>query len=294
LNPTKSYFNIPPGPCANKSWDIDTPSFASSSSKKKPVSKENGFDLYARKVMNFMLTAHSAKSGFMGVLQGTIRQTEKRAADQTPPGPPPPPVPALNQFFQSDYELGYGSLTADNNYMPSNTLFRGNMAVDKESGGFYVSIDDDAAGDVPFMFSTQVILRPNTPVDGKDQPVQGYMFLHPGRCWLTGDYPIVNPDFPLQIPDNATFVGAQVVYGKPATLWAFNGTVEGYSGVIVMAIAKSDNSIIFITVTPEYEDLPLGTYLIFNNFNTSKPDPETYGVPPGHCWDPIKGGPGSK
>jgi len=241
-----------------------------------------------------MLTAYSAKSGLMGVLQGTIRQSEKRAADQTPPGPPAPPVPALNQFFQSDYELGYGSLTADNNYMPSNTLFRGNMAVDKESGGFYVSIDDDSAGDVPFLFSTQVIIRPNTPADGKDQPVTGYMFLHPGRCWLTGDYPLVNPDFPLQIPSNATFVGQQAVYGKPATLWAFNGTVEGYSGVIVMAIANADNSIIFITVTPEYEDLPLGTYLIFNNFNTSKPDPETYGIPPGHCWDPIKGGPGSK
>jgi len=160
--------------------------------------------------------------------------------------------------------------------------------VDKESGGFFVNIADNQAEDVPFLFSSNVIIHPTA-----NGGVTPYMYLRPGRCWVTL-YPLVNPDFPIEIPPNATFVGYKTVYGEPATLWTYDGSFEGYDAEVQVAVATADNSILFIFLNGNLEGFPLGTYLIFNNFNASKPDPATYGVPSGACWDPTKTGPPHK
>jgi len=286
LNPAKSYFDVPPGPCANKSWNFEVPPTTSSRTSR------NGFEVMSNFLVKQLVTAYTAQSGFMGILQGNFQQKKQnKIAEQDPeqvPAPAPGPVPpSLHQFFQSDYEIGYGELKAADGFKPPNSLFRGNMAVDKVSGGFYVNIDDNQDADVPFLFSTNVILHPNP------TGVVGYWFLRPGRCWLTA-FPIVNPDFPIQIPPNATLVGSYKIYGNEATLWEFDGSLEGYGAAIQIAVSSADNKILFITLSPDYQDLPLGTYLIFSNFNASQPDPATYGVPPGHCWDPLTTGPGTK
>jgi len=288
LNPAKSYFNVPPGPCANKSWNEPAPKPKSTFSEDS--TPKNGFEMMGAYMVKKLLSLYTSKTGFLGMLLGNVQHKpatqvthHKRASAQNPPTPP-----VLHQYFQSDYEIGYGELLESNGYLPPNSLFQGNMAVDKLTGGFYINIDDDQDNDVPWLFSTSVILNPQA-----NGISAGYWYLRPGRCWLT-DYPLVNPDFPIEIPANATFVGKKTIYGKDATIWEFDGSFEGYDAAVQICVNNADNTIIFITLSPDFENLPLGTYLIFRNFNASKPDPATYGVPPGHCWDPIKGGPGTK
>jgi len=160
------------------------------------------------------------------------------------------------------------------------------MAVDKETGGFYCNIADDQYANVPFSLSTNVIFHP------VEDHVDSYLYLRPNRCWTTS-HPLVNPDFPLQIPPNANFLGNKIIYGNPATWWSFSGTFEAFRADITMAVNSNDHSIIFITIQPI--DLQnFGTYLIFQNFNATRPDPSTYGIPIGNCWDPTRNGPVTK
>jgi len=224
---------------------------------------------------------NSLTNYFLGNYEVKPTSTKRKVSDPTPP--------VLHQYFLSDYEVGYGVLDQTTGYKPPNSLFRGQMVVDKETGGFFINVADNQAADVPFMFSSSGIIHPT---DDKGN-IQAYWYLRPGRCWLT-TYPLVNPDFPIEIPSNATFVGYQTVYGEPATVWTYDGTFEGYDATILVAVANSDNSIIFISLDPNFDGFPLGTYLIFNNFNASKPDPTTYGAPSGYCWDPTKTGPPHK
>jgi len=292
LNPSKSFFDVPPGPCVNKSWNGDQHSnrhsFLASSEAIFPSAK---FGI-AGNIMNVLMHTHFAANGFLSFLLGTYTPGTSSAATRvrshvaSSSPPPPPSPPQLHQYFLSDYEVGYGVLDETNGFKPPNSLFRGQMVVDKVTGGFFINLADNQAADVPFMFSTSVIVHPTD--DRGD--VTGYLYLRPGRCWLT-TYPLVNPDFPLQIPNDATFMGSKTIYGQQATWWQFDGTFQGYDAVVQIAVATADNSILFIYLDPQFDAFPLGSYLIFNNFNSSKPDPATYGVPPGYCWDPTKTGP---
>jgi len=78
---------------------------------------------------------------------------------------------------------------------------------------------------------------------------------------------------------------------EKATVWEFQGAFEGYSGTIDIAVNSADNSVIFISLVPDFTGFNLGSYIIFENFNTSKPAPDTYGIPTGYCWDPTRTGP---
>jgi len=100
--------------------------------------------------------------------------------------------------------------------------------------------------------------------------------------------------FRLKFPQTPHLAEQKTIYGQAATLWTFDGSYEGYDATVDIAVSSVDNSIIFILLNPNFENFDLGTYLIFNNFNASKPDSATYAVPPGRCWDPIEGGPGTK
>jgi len=214
---------------------------------------------------------------------GYGRLSNEQAREATPGAPSPP---LLHQYFQSDYTLGYGALVEINGWAEPNSLFTGHMAIDKETGGFFVNIDDDQDADVPFLFSTNIVGNPADP-----KTTAGYMYLHPGRCWVS-PYRLINPDFPLSIPSDATYLGEKVIYGQKATVWQFEDEVyQGFYGTFAIAVASSDNTLLFITAGSN--NYGVESYLVFKNFNNTRPDPDTYAVPVGYCYDPIHGGPPS-
>jgi len=238
--------------------------------------------------MKFIFNTYTAQSGYLDLLTMNYKPklVQKPQLRHSAPDPTPP---ALHQYFSSDYQIGYGTLIEKEGWKPRLGFFRGQAVVDKESGGLYLNIADDQEADVPFSFTTSVIIHPND-----DKTVDGFWTLRPNRCWIT-PYPVANPDFPLQIPPTAKFLGNKVIYGKQATVWEFTGTFEGYDGEIQIAVASDDSTILFINLSPNIDpDLLLGSYVIFANFNASKPDASNYGIPAGQCWDPSKQGPGGK
>jgi len=266
-NPSKNYFNIPPGPCANHSInDI------------KPL------DLSPLSLLTYFGQASLYKS-LLGMAIGYGGLSNKEASEPESESDAPVP-PTLHQYFQSDYSLGYGALLEKNMWAEPNSVIKGHMTIDKETGGFFVNIDDDQDANVPFIFSTNIIGNPKSPKN-----VAGYMFLHPGRCWIS-PYPLINPDFPLSIPSDATYLGEKVIYGQTATLWQFTDEVYGgYSGTFEIAVASADKTLLFITGGSDIYGI--GSYLVFKNFNNTRPDPDTYAAPVGYCYDPIHGGPPS-
>lgn len=284
-NPSPTLFAIPPGRCVNHSINSAFSEF----SRIPAITNLPFLDT----ILKYAFTGLSSKAVFLDFLRGNVHATQtvqeeeedtKRSVSshlQTPPTPP-----TLHQYFQADYSIGYGILDPKDGFKPPNSLFTGQAIIDNEAGGCYIDIADDQAADVPFEFATNVIVNP---VDQTN--TNGYLYLRPNRCWIAEG--LQNPNFPIQIPSSAQYVGDFTIYGTPSTLWSFDGALEGVSGTVNIAVSKSDQSIVFISVVVDYS-FTFGTYLIFENFNASKPDPAAFGAPAGICWDPTKNGPGGK
>jgi len=209
---------------------------------------------------------------FFGPGQRLHSGTQKRTTRLQDPTPP-----TLHQFFSSQYVLGYGAITQANKWVQPNNIFKGQLYVDKISGGFYWSILDNQDANVPWTFSTTFITTP-TP-----NAVNGYQFLQNGRCWTLGFAD--NPDIPISIPADATFVGKFTVDGTPVQIWEFPYSSTYGNAKVQIAVVVPDNTILFINIGVEAFLYEAGTYFYFQNFNTSKPDPSTYQTPPGPCPD---------
>jgi len=183
-------------------------------------------------------------------------------------GDPSPPI--INKQFTLNYTISAVDYS-DN----STELFSGFLALDYKNGGGRLEFSGEEY--VPIYISTNFIVHP----DPTTQELIGYMFEAP-LCWNMGSVPIdFLVLFPLEIPDDATFIGNVTVNGQLASKWLWSESYEGYSVEIEMWVAYSNSAIerIYIRQIP-YIDILLWE---FTNQKIGPFNPKIYGVPNLNC-----------
>jgi len=258
-------WQTPAGPCPQHVGIFPSPS---------PFSFKGLLDMWQG-----LKSTHAVMSDFF--LDGS-RVSKRVAPTPTKSSPRAPTPPTLHQFFSSDYVLGWGIIEAKSNWVPPNDIFRGHIAFDKTRGGLYMEISDNQDADVPWTFQTSFISHPYSVNN-----VTGFMFLENGRCW-SAPYTVVNPSFPLKIPDDAVYGGQHTVWNSIVELWSFPYTVEYISVEVTVAVVVKDLTISFINLVADYSGSSGNTYFTFQKFNTTQPSVRNYAVPPGPCT-PVLG-----
>jgi len=186
-------------------------------------------------------------------------------------GPTPPPLP--NQF-RTNFTL---SIVDFNNN--ANSLFKGYLAVNYVNGGGLFEFGGEEF--VPLYIHTNIIANPN------DVNITGYLFQGP-LCWNVGEVPLTYLQlFPIEIPLNATYVGAQTVDGTLCWVWNWQESIDSYGSDIQMWVSQKDSSIVRIVASQiQYiGDLQWD----FQNRIVGPFSPNVYAEPNLNCINPFNG-----
>jgi len=258
-------WQAPPGPCPSHIGIFGEPDVSTF----PPFSLEG--------LVQFFQRIHTAQ----GVLKGVFLDGSEIAKRSNEIKPDPlskqPTPPKLHQYFSSDYILGWGLIEEKNDWKHPNDIFRGHVVVDKTVGGLYLEVSDNQNANVPWTFQTSFISHPFS-----SSNITGYMFLENGRCW-SSQYVVVDPNFPLQIPADASYGGSHKIGNAVVELWSFPFTVQFAPVDVTVAVDVKDSSIVFLNLVASYAGAEGNSYFAFSGFNSTRPSQRNYAVPPGPC-----------
>jgi len=180
-----------------------------------------------------------------------------------------PKPPTLPQQFTTNY-----TVIASNWVTPTQAqVFEGFFALDYINGGLRFEIGGEEF--IPIYFHTTFIASP----DANQGVITGYMFER-HLCWNGG---AVDSQWliivPFQIPDNASYMGTDIVNGVKCSVWSF----VPYDPYTVTVYVTMDTVVISRVL---FDNIDVVGTLQWDFFNTQKGpfDPMIY-APPDQVYD---------
>jgi len=189
--------------------------------------------------------------------------------------------PVLAQEFVAQYQFGVGTPR----YANFSGLFAGTIAVNWNTKGVMMYIEDDEQYSVPWQFQTTLISHPN-----KESPsgVDVYQTFSESRCWYLGEDNIVIEfliGIPFQIPQYAVFYGNATINGDLVEIWQWD--VSEFIGTYntEMAVRVKDGAVVYYASSPF-------SYYNTNIQQVNNVNSQWFAKPEGECVNPPLSGMG--